>query len=240
MAQIDLKNAIIRLKDGYGRSHGGSVNNAGGYNSSQTRMNTTFSANKAVEVGDIFTIGANTTEYTVTAHNETSGSAINLDFTPQLGRSVSDDDEITVLPHRLTVKIGEGNLTWSEKKPRQYYKDRGRLDTVRDGDEEPVDVKMDATWEFLKASTGDTPTVEDVLKQRGEASDWVTSAEDPCEPYAVNIEVEYIPPCAGTQKGIITLGDFRYETFDHDLRAGQLSMSGKCNVTEATVVRQDQ
>jgi hypothetical protein len=140
----------------------------------------------------------------------------------------------------LEVKVGEGNLTWSEKKNRQYYKNRGLLDTVRDGDEEPVDVKLDFTWEWLKADTGDTPTVEDALKKRGEAASWVTTSADTCEPYAVDIEIIYSPPCVDQKNETILLSDFRYESLDHDIKAGTVSVSGKCNVTEATVTRSAQ
>jgi len=98
-------------------------------------------------------------------------------------------------------------------------------------------VKLDFIWEFLKASTGDTPTVEDVLKKRGEASTWVTSATDICEPYAVDIEIEYTPVCEDVDREIITLADFRYEELSHDLKAGTIAMTGKCNITEPTVVR---
>lgn len=234
MAQIDLKLAIVRLKDGYGEN--GSVNGNRGL--ANTSMNVTFgiAGGFNVSIGDTFTIGVNTTVYTISAANASGGNTTDVVFTPALGRNVATAEVVTILPHSLYVKIGEGNLTWTEKKARQYYKDRGILDTVRNGDQDPVEVKLDATWEFLKASSGNTPTVEDAFKNRGEASNWVTSANDVCEPFAVDIEIEYSPPC-GVQREIITLGDFRYEDAAHDLKAGTLSFSGKCNVTEASIVR---
>jgi hypothetical protein len=33
------------------------------------------------------------------------------------------------------------------------------------------------------------------------------------------------------------LEDFRYESFNHDLKMGVFAVKGKCNITEATVVR---
>lgn len=139
--------------------------------------------------------------------------------------------------NNITVKLGDGNLTYSEKRNFKYVKDRGLLDTVRQEDEEPVEVKIDATWEFIKADSGDPPTIEDALKKRGEAAAWVSTSTDPCEPYAVDIEITYDPPCSGIDDETITLPDFRYETFEHDLKGGTFSISGKCNVVEATVVR---
>jgi hypothetical protein len=138
----------------------------------------------------------------------------------------------------LEVKIGEGNLSWTEKVNRIYTKDRGLLNDVRDGDEEPVEVSMDFIWEFLKSSTGDPPSPEDVLKQRGEASAWVSTDDDECRPFAIDIEVLYEPPCGGAENERIVLNDFRYEQLQHDLRNASVSVTGKCNVTEATITRE--
>jgi hypothetical protein len=135
----------------------------------------------------------------------------------------------------LEVVIGEGNLVYTEKQNRTYYKDRGNLDTVRNGDEEPVEVKLDFTWEFLKGD-GDT-TIEDALKQRGGAAAWATTSADACEPYAIDIEIKYNPPCASIKNEVYLLSDFRWEQLDHDMRAGSVSVTGKCNITEATVTR---
>ena len=142
--------------------------------------------------------------------------------------------------NELEVKIGEGNLTYNESRKIEYTLDRGTLDEVREGDQIPVDVSMDFIWEYLKGSTGSgTPTVEDALKNRGEASDWVSSDADACRPYAVDIEITYSPsPVSCGDMEIILLSDFRYEGLDHDLRGGSVAVTGKCNVTEATVTRQ--
>ena len=141
----------------------------------------------------------------------------------------------------LEVKIGEGTLTYDERKNIEYVRDRSLLDTVKEGDEEPIDVRFDFTWEFLQAvstTAAGTPTVEDALKQRGEASGWVSSSADPCEPYAVDVVVEYIPPCGGELDEIITLPDFRYTSLAHDLSAGTVAVTGQCNATDAVIVRQ--
>lgn len=139
----------------------------------------------------------------------------------------------------IEVKLGEGTVTYSEKKPRVYVKNRGKLDTVRNGDEDPVDVNIDAVWEHITTNgiSGAIPTVEDALKKRGPAVGWTSTSSDPCEPYAVDIELTYDPDCATDEIEIITLADFRYETADHDLKAGTLKFAGKANVTEASVVR---
>jgi len=151
--------------------------------------------------------------------------------------TVKIKDGTTPTPNELTVVIGEGNLTYTERVNREYTLDRGVIYGVRDGDEEPMDVSLEFLWEFLTASTGETPTIEDAFKNRGEASAWVTSGDDPCEPFAVDIEVVYTPDCPGVENETIVLPEFRYEELEHDFDAGSVSVSGKCNAKEATVSR---
>lgn len=237
-AQIDLKNATILIRDGYDGpgTTNGAVNNAAGYMLGATTMVVDGYVG-AVITGDRFTVDGDTIVHTITAHTETLSNTTEITFTPALGAAVVDNAVITILPHHLEVKIGEGNCTYTEKRNMTYTRDRGTLDTVKEGDEEPMDVRIDATWEFLRSSTGQTPTIEDVLKQRGEASTWVSSSADPCEPYCVDIEILYQPPCGGEEDEKITLPDFRWEQIEHDLRQGQISVTGKCNAKEANITR---
>lgn len=237
MSAIDLKNATIRIKDGYAPSLGTPlVNFMAGYAIGISTI-AVDGFTGAIAVNDSIKFTANGTHYMVTAHTETLTNTTSITFTPALTAAVADNAPITVLPHELEVTIGEGNLTWDEKRNITYILNRGTIDTVKLGDEVPVDVKMDATWEFLKASSGDPPTIEDALKQRGGAASWTSSSPDLCEPYAVDIEIDYVPFCSGEEKETITLSDFRWEQISHDPKTAQLSMSGKCNIKEATVVR---
>lgn len=151
--------------------------------------------------------------------------------------TVKFKDGTTPTPNEIEVVIGDGTLSYTETKTREYKLNRGRLRNVRNGDETPVEVSMQFVWEFLTASTGLTPTIEDVLKQRGEASDWVTTGADECEPYSVDIEVLYEPECSDVENEKITLAEFRYETLEHNLKDGVVSVSGKCNILEADIER---
>lgn len=159
--------------------------------------------------------------------------------------TITIEDGTSGTPQSIEVVIGEGNLTYSEKRNIQYIKNKGALDTTREGDEEPVDVKMDFRWEYLtgSTSTGSYPSVEEAFKGTGAAKDWVSSdSDDPCAPYAVNVVVEYDPTTnapAGCDedKETITLQDFRWESLEHDIKQAQVSVTGKCNITEATIVR---
>jgi hypothetical protein len=137
----------------------------------------------------------------------------------------------------ISIKIGEGNLTYSEHRNVEFTRDRGLLDTVRTADEEPIDVSLDALWEFIVAESGGTETIEEVLKNTGEASDWVSTADDQCQPYSVDIEVHNAPACTGTDDELLMLEEYYYETLDHDLREGTIATAGRCNRTVASARR---
>jgi hypothetical protein len=153
-------------------------------------------------------------------------------------------DGTTPTALELEIKIGEGNVTWDETRNVEYILDRGRIDEVRLGDEVPMDINFDFIWEFLSGDTssaGALPTVEDVLKNRGNASTWISSDPDTCRPFAIDIVLENIPPCgtggSPAEQEIITLPDFRYTSLSHDLRAATVAVTGQSNATEATSVR---
>ncbi len=141
----------------------------------------------------------------------------------------------------VTVKIGDGNLTWDETVNYQYYLNRGLLDSVRLGDQAPVEVKLDATYEYILGDAAGTGvSVEDALKKRGAAATWVSTDTDTCNPYCVNIQMVHTPICNGVKLETVLLAQFRCEKFSHDPKAGTLSFSGKCNITQATVTRTTQ
>ena len=166
----------------------------------------------------------------------TSTTAITV--TPGLVVATGAGGSVTFSGRKLEIKIGEGNLNYTENSPREYIKNRGRLDTVRNADEEPVDASFDFTWEFVSAVTsGGLPTIKEALKQSGEASTWLSTSSDACEPYCVDIEVFYDPGCGGKNTELIVLEEFRQETLEHNLRDATISCTGKCNKTEATESR---
>lgn len=140
--------------------------------------------------------------------------------------------------HKLTVRIGNGNLTFSEKRNMQYILNRGILDQVRLGDQVPLDVKFDFEWEYITGVGFDNPVApSDALKQVGSASTWTSTDPDPCKPYCVDVYMFNVPPCAPTNSETIILPEFRYESLDYDPKAGSVSAAGKCNVTAVTANR---
>jgi hypothetical protein len=141
--------------------------------------------------------------------------------------------------NELEVVIGEGNLTYTERRELIYETDRGLLDEVRLGDEQPMDVTIDFRWDYITALTGSgTPTIEEAIKKKGEAAAWVSTDSDACRPYAVDLEVTYTPNCSPTgNTEVITLPDFRYDDLSHDISAASISCTGRCNAVEAVAVR---
>jgi hypothetical protein len=162
-------------------------------------------------------------------------------FTPALATAdgiPSEDDEISFIGRSLEIKVGDGNLTWTQAKERIYDRDRGVLDTVRDGEQQPLQVSLNFVYEFLSAITGSgTPTPMEVLDKIGEASDWLSSDfDDPCAPYCVDIEVDVVKPCVSENERY-TFPHFRYESTDPDVGEAQIAVAGGCNVERPTIVR---
>jgi hypothetical protein len=185
------------------------------------------------------TIGSE--EYTVTSTVETGGNTTRLVLSPALTAFVADDAVVNVFGTFLRIKVGDGTITWSEKKPREFKLDRGRLDQVRNADETPMEVSFQLMYEELTASnpSTDPPTPEDVLKRRGAAAAWVSAnTDDPCAPYCINIRLDHTPPnCTSQDIERVILPMFYYEDLQHDPKAGMISVTGKCNEMEASVTR---
>lgn len=234
MAQIDLKKCTFKIKDGYTKT--GAVNNMSGHAQNATVI-TVDGFTGAVVTGDYLKFAGHTTEYLITAHSETLGNTTSITISPGLTAAVADNEVITLQPHRVEMKIGDGTFQWTEKVNRIYVKDRGKLSSVRDGEEEPVEIKFEFIWEYLKADTSKPITIEDALKKRGEAAAWVTADADTCAPYSVDLEIEFDPLCTADKNEIYLIQDFRYETLEHDFKQGMVSCSGKANIVEATVTR---
>lgn len=241
MARIDLKNVTVKFKDGL--SGTGAVNDMAISAGDTTlgvdtlALNTTLT--QKIPIGARFTIAGETgtPKHTVTARVNSSNVTTSITFTPALAAGVADNAVITFAPQELEIKIGEGNLTYSEKKNMEYQLDRGNLDTVREGDQVPMEINLDLVYEQVTTGTSAIVTPVDALKHIGGAAEWVSSSADPCEPFAIDIEVLSSPPCGETGEETSLFPDFRYESLDFDLSAATISAQGKCNATGATVTR---
>ena len=162
-----------------------------------------------------------------------------LTFTPALdaGDLPANNDVITFLSQQLLIKIGDGNLTYTESSEYEYDLDRGLLDTVRAGDQVPVDLSLDFVYEYVTTGTGEEISPMDALKKIGGASGWVSSSADPCEPYAIDVEVVHTPICTTQEIETTVFNDFRSESREADLGEASVSVSGRCNITQPTITR---
>lgn len=220
-----------------------------------------------VPVDTTFTIAGVTGTFIVVATTETSGDTTELTFTPALadGNLPVDEavitftpilasititpplatvnglpvagDVLTITGRCLNIKVGDGNVSWDENTNYDYEMDRGHIDAVVEGDDEPLAVTLDLVYEFVTAVTGSgVPTPEDVLKQRGEAAGWLTTGADPCELFAVDLEVDHAPPCAQEHE-ITTFREYRWDSVGHDMGQASLSVRARCKTTAPETFR---
>lgn len=245
MARIELRDCTIRFKDGLSGTC--KLNGAGAPSDTDLDIETIVLNTEdtdLVPVGARFTHPGETVQqvHTVTARTPAGTSpTTNIVFTPALGAGTyADESVITFLAQQIEIKVGDGNITYTEHRNYEYMLDRGDLDTVREGDEVPLDVKLECTYEHITTGTSEDISPMDALKGVGEASEWVSSASDACEPYAIDVEVEHVTPCGGAQKEITVFPDFRAETKEINFKEATIALTGKCNVIEPTVTREDQ
>jgi hypothetical protein len=179
--------------------------------------------------------------HTVTARENTSDDAATLRvaFTPVLASVVSESDVINFLPQRLQIAIGDGDLNWTEGREMIYDLDRDILDTVRQGQDQPLEVDLAFTFEYVTTESGQAITPVDAIKRIGEASEWVSSSSDLCEPYSVDIYVIHCVPCGSDEDQDLLYQDFRYESLEYSIRDASIAVSGRCNVTDVVTTRAD-
>jgi hypothetical protein len=150
-------------------------------------------------------------------------------------------DGTTPLANSIEIKIGEGNMTFTEARNVIYTLNRGLLSDAREGDQIPMDVAFDFVWEYISGASGsgEVPTIHDALNFEGNASDWISTDADPCQLPALDVLIYNEPTCTGVtgDKEIITIADFRWETLNFDLRNATVAVAGKANVTRANYNR---
>ena len=149
------------------------------------------------------------------------------------------DDLPGFTSNKLDIIIGEGNLTWTEKRNIAYKTNKGILYDVAEGDEAPLDVRFDFMWEYIKGSpeSGSDPTIEEALKGIGNASTWRNAFDpasgdkyaNPCGSHGVHIMIERRPCFDTDELERIYLAFFTYAQLDHDLRNATVSCTGTCN-----------
>jgi hypothetical protein len=242
MARIQLRDTTIYIQDGL--SGTAAVNDTPAASGDVDLDVNTIVLNSTdtdlIPVGARFTIAAETGSpiHTVTARTPASTSpTTNVVFTPATATGVLNAAVITFLPQRIEISIGDGDLSWTENREIIYDRDRDLLDTVRLGEEQPLEIDLAFTFEYVTTESGQTITPVDAIKRIGEATEWVSSSSDLCEPYAVDIYVLHCVPCGTDQDQDFLFQDFRYESLDYSIQDASIAVSGRCNVTDVTTTR---
>ena len=250
MARIELRDCTISLLDGLaGYAPIGATGASGATSLTLGLPVLNARATDRVPVGARFTIVGDPVaqKYVVTARSPAgaTGPTTSITFTPALDATLAPaatgvagaTGVLTFASQELNFKIGDGNLTYTTKKDVQYVLDKGDLDTVREKDQQPMEVKIDAVYEHITTGTGELISPIDALRQIGGAAEWVSSATDKCEIYAVDVRVVQTPPCGGVQVETTLFPDFRAESEEFNLKDAVIAVSGKCNAVEPIVTR---
>jgi hypothetical protein len=247
MARIEMRDVTIYVQDGLAGT--GNLTDNGTANDTTLNVETIVlntTTTNLIPVGARLTVDGETanTVHTVTSRTPTlNGPTTNLVITPALGagtyNSGNAEGALTFINQRIEIKVGEGNLTWTEAKEYEYLRERGDLDTVKEADEQPVEMSMEFVYDYIKTQSGQSITAVDALKQQGEASEWVSSSADLCEPYAVTVLAKHCVPCGTDEDEDVLFTDFRYESLDFDVGEATIAVSGRCNTSEPTVTRSD-
>lgn len=245
MARIELRDTTITLKDGLAGTAHANTGNTTPMAADLTLTINTVSLNTdittKVPIGARFTIAgetANTTVHVVSSRMNTGNNTTSITFAPALSAGTYTNTALlTFAPQELAIKIGEGELKYTESTDYKYDLDRGNLDTVREGDEVPMDVSLAFTYEHITTGTNEFVSPMDALKRRGSAAEWVSSASDQCEPYAVDVEVTHSAPCGTSQDETTLFPDFRSDKREVSFKDALITITGRCNATEPTVSR---
>lgn len=169
------------------------------------------------------------------------GTTWHLTFSPPFvsGHVPTDDAVITFLPQELAIKIGDGDLKYTENLGYVYDLDRGLLDDVRLGNDVPMDLSLDFVYEHITTGTNETISPMDALKQIGGASGWLSSAEDQCQPYSVDLMIVFTPPCGTSQVETTIFPDVRAEKREVSFKDSKISLTAKCFALVPIVSRSD-
>ena len=134
----------------------------------------------------------------------------------------------------IAVALGEGSVTWSEKKTMEYILDGGLLENgaVRQGDEVPLELSFESMFDYVISDAG-THTPYEILMNVG--GGYTSTDDDGCNAPSCDIELAYEPDSGCGVDEFIQFLLFRCEDCQFDPKGGKISFSGKCAVTAATI-----
>ncbi len=123
-------------------------------------------------------------------------------------------------PKELVIKIAEGDMKWSVKRPSMIIKNRGVIDHRREGDQEAMDLSFSAKmeqWSYDDANTGLSPTDVILGTQVAKDAGWV-SQDDCGDAWAVSIVFRMYDPCDANRE---TYEELEFPAFHADSVDGQ-------------------
>jgi hypothetical protein len=164
----------------------------------------------------------------------------NITFTPALIASglPIDDDVITWLPQRILARVDDGaDFSYTESYDPQIDTERGLLSNAREGTEQPMSVSTAFVFDWMRASTGGDITFYEALNQLGDASDWVTAASDPCEPFSVDLFLFDRPECVGEEAEVFFFREFYKQSISPSLNSASVSLEGICKAVRPEIQR---
>lgn len=131
-------------------------------------------------------------------------------------------------------RFGDGDFNYTIKKEYEFTPERGRIEggTMREGDEQLVEITFEGVYETLYGEDG-TPSVFEILMGRGDCASWAGLGDNPCEPYAtwlylINDPLIRIPTC-GEGEGLL-FKNFFCEQADPTISGGTYSFSGMAKI----------
>lgn len=142
----------------------------------------------------------------------------------------------------LTIPISKGDLRFTVKRPAKVIMNRGKVDSLSEGFEVPMEVRFSFEFEEWTGRTlsspNNTPSVPDALRKKGNASSW--HSVQTCGPYCVDLVFVLANPCAsGDQGETLTFPAFHADSAD--FAEGEdtdvVEVMGICNALEPTAVR---
>jgi hypothetical protein len=98
-------------------------------------------------------------------------------------------------------------------------------------------VSASFVYNWLRASSGDPITTYEAMRKLGDASTWVTSSVDKCEPYQLDFFIIDTPPCGSEQVEIIIFRYMRFSDVSSDVEAASVTFEGTCNATAPDISR---
>lgn len=135
----------------------------------------------------------------------------------------------------ITVRVGEGTLTYSVKRNIIFKDSRGILDRVREGNQQPCEVGFQFVWDYITTHSGQSISIEDALNKRGGASAWQSTNFDVDAPYSIDMQIDYTPYCNQFPSESLYFSQFYYSELAHEIKAGTIDCRGLCNIVSPVI-----